>query len=81
MCTLSLHSMLEELELAKFGRVLPLHLFCLFCILIWAISFFLCPALQALCMVLHVCFSLCPALFFAGSVYGCVGLLMKYKSF
>ena len=43
--------------------------------------FFLCPALQALCMVLHVCFSLCPAFFFAGSLYGSVGLLMKYKSF
>ena len=28
-------------------------------------------------MVLHVCFSLCPALFFAGSVYGSVGLLMN----
>ena len=37
---MSLHSMLEELEFAKFGRVLPLPLFCLFCILIWAVSVF-----------------------------------------
>ena len=52
---MSLHSMLGELEFAKFGRALPLPLFCLFCILIWAVSVFLCPALQALCMALLVC--------------------------
>ena len=76
---MSLHSMLEELELAKFGRVLPLPLFCLFCILIWAVSFFLCPALQALCMVLLVCYFSLSC--FAGSLYGAACLLMKYKSF
>ena len=52
---MSLHSMLGELEFAKFGRALPLPLFCLFRILIWAVSVFLCPALQALCMTLLVC--------------------------
>ena len=44
-----------NLEFTKFGRALPLPLFCLFCILIWAVHGFLCPALQALCMALLVC--------------------------
>ena len=52
---MSLHSMLEELEFTKFGRALPFPLFCLFCIMIWTVNGFLCPALQALCMALLVC--------------------------
>ena len=52
---MSSHSMLEELEFTKFGRALPLPLFCLFCILIWAVNCFLYPALQALCMTLLIC--------------------------